>query len=79
MSYIRIFSDEEGETHFEDVKIELESVERDYSDVDIKLSSVDPALEYAFFVFFRIRYRLASSLTECYVGHSIWGDGGTSE
>ncbi len=51
MSYIRVFSDEEGETHFEDVKIELESVDRDYSESQIKLSSIDPAVEYAFFGF----------------------------
>ena len=50
MKYIRLFSDDEGETHFEDAEMELEPHDVDYSDLQIKASSFNPS-QYAFFMF----------------------------
>jgi len=51
MKYTRIFADEEGETHFKDVEIELESVDVAYSESPLYLSPYIHSTQYAFFVF----------------------------
>ena len=51
MKYIKVFTDEEGETHFEDVEIELESAEFAPPAPPINLSSYNPATQYAFCLF----------------------------
>jgi len=51
MKYTKIFADKEGETHFKDVEIELESVEFAPPAPYVNLSSFTPATQYAFCVF----------------------------
>ena len=43
MKYTKIFADEEGETHFKDVEIELESVDFAPPAQPLNLSSFNPA------------------------------------
>ena len=50
MKYTRIFADEEGETHFKDVEIQLESVDYAPPAPPFNLSSFNPAIQYAFAV-----------------------------
>ena len=47
MKYTKIFSDEEGETHFEDVGVELESINYAPPAPPLNLSSFNPATQYA--------------------------------
>ena len=47
MKYTKIFSDEEGETHFEDVEVELESINYAPPAPPLNLSSFNPATQYA--------------------------------
>jgi hypothetical protein len=51
MRYTKIFTDEEGETHFEDVEIELELVDFAPPAPSLYLSSFKPVSRYAFGVF----------------------------
>jgi hypothetical protein len=51
MKYTKIFADEEGETHFKDVEIELEPVFTPFSESFITRSSYNPATRYTFCVF----------------------------
>ena len=51
MKYPKIFTDEEGETHFKDVEIELKPVDFAPPAPPINLSSYNPATRYAFCVF----------------------------
>jgi len=51
MKYTKIFTDEEGETHFKDVEIKLESVDFAPPAPPINLSTFNPATQYAFSVF----------------------------
>ena len=48
IKYTKIFSDKEGETHFKDIEIELESVDFAPPAPHLKLSSFNPATQYAF-------------------------------
>ena len=50
MKYTRIFADEEGETHFKDVEIELELVDDAPPAPPFNVSSFNPAIQYAFAV-----------------------------
>lgn len=47
MKYTKIFADEEGETHFKDVEVELESVDYAPPAPPLNLSSFNPAKQYA--------------------------------
>jgi len=47
MKYTKIFADEERENHFKDVEIELESVDYAPPAPPFKLSSFNPATQYA--------------------------------
>jgi len=47
MKYTKIFVDEEGETHFKDVEIVLESVDYAPPAPPFKLSSFNPVTQYA--------------------------------
>jgi len=47
MKYTRIFADEEGETHFKDEEIQLESVEYAPPAPPLNLSSFNSATKYA--------------------------------
>lgn len=51
MKYTKIFADEEGETHFKAVEIELKSVDFAPPAPPINLSSYNPATRYAFCIF----------------------------
>jgi len=51
MEYTRIFADEEGETHFEDVEVELGLVDFAPPAPPLNLSKLYPATQYAFCVF----------------------------
>ena len=51
MKYTRIYADKEGESHFIDVEIELESVEFAPPAPPVNLSSFTLATQYAFCVF----------------------------
>ena len=51
MKYTRIFSDEKGETHFEDVDIKFDTVEFAPPTPPINLSTYNLASRYAFCVF----------------------------
>ena len=51
MKYTKIFADEEGETHFKDVEIELESVVFAPPAPPINLSTFYPATQFAFGMF----------------------------
>lgn len=51
MKYTKIFSDEEGETHFEDVEVELELTEFTPPIPPINISSYTSAKRYGFWVF----------------------------
>jgi hypothetical protein len=50
MKYTKVFADEEGETHFENVEIELELVDFAPPAQPINFSSFKPAMRYAFAV-----------------------------
>ncbi len=47
MKYTRIFADEEGETHFTDVEVNLESVDYAPPAPPLNLSAFNPATQYA--------------------------------
>ena len=51
MKYIRMYADPSGETHFEDVEIELAQVDFGPSVPPVNLSSFSSALQYAFISF----------------------------
>lgn len=51
MIYTKIFTDSEGETHFKNIEIKLESIEFAPPAPPINLSSYNPAAKYAFCVF----------------------------
>ena len=51
MKYTKIYADEEGETHFKDVEIELESIEFAPPAPPINLSTFYPATKYVFALF----------------------------
>jgi len=51
MKYTRVFADEEGETHFEDVEVELELVDFAPPASPLMLSRFKPATRYAFCMF----------------------------
>jgi hypothetical protein len=48
MKYTRIYADEEGETHFQDVEIHLEPIEYAPPAPPLNLSSFSPAIQYGF-------------------------------
>jgi len=48
MKYIRIYADPAGESHFEDVEVELAQVNFAPPAPHVNLSSFSPALQYAF-------------------------------
>jgi mannose-6-phosphate isomerase-like protein (cupin superfamily) len=48
MKYIKIFADERGETHFEDMEIDLELVDFAPPAPPLNLSSFNSATQYAF-------------------------------
>ena len=48
MNYIRIYADPAGESHFEDVEVELAQVNFVPPAPPLNLSSFSPALQYAF-------------------------------
>jgi hypothetical protein len=47
MKYTKLYSDKEGETHFKDIEIELETVEYAPPAPPLNLSSFNPAKQYA--------------------------------
>ncbi len=51
MKHTRVFADEEGETHFEDVEVELESVVAAPPTPPFNISPYNPASRYGFWVF----------------------------
>ena len=51
MKYTRVFADEKGETHFEDVEVELESVDFAPPASPLMLSRFNSATRYAFCMF----------------------------
>jgi mannose-6-phosphate isomerase-like protein (cupin superfamily) len=51
MKYTRVFADEKGETHFEDVEVELELVDFAPPASPLMLSRFNPATRYAFCMF----------------------------
>ena len=51
MKYTRIYADKEGETHFMDVEVDLESVDIAPPAPPVNLSPYSPATQYAFSVF----------------------------
>ena len=51
MKYTKVFTDKDGETHFKDVEIELESIEFAPPAPPINLSMFYPATKYAFALF----------------------------
>jgi hypothetical protein len=51
MKYTKIFADSDGETHFKDIEIELESVVNAPPAPALLLSQFNPATRYAFSVF----------------------------
>ena len=48
MKYTKVYADEDGETHFKDVEIELESANFAPPAPPVNLSSYDPATQIAF-------------------------------
>jgi quercetin dioxygenase-like cupin family protein len=48
MKYVRIYADPAGESHFEDVEVELSELDFVPPTPPLKLSSFSPALQYAF-------------------------------
>lgn len=56
MKYTRIYADADGESHFEDVDVQLQEVDFAPPAPPLSLSSFKPATQYGFVVFSADRY-----------------------